>query len=811
MKRRLGVAVIVPTALALTANAGQPAGAERNSNAAPSIAALAEPVEGQVHEGFLPEGPGDRAIAGPDHPDFDLVPPMPMPETNILRAGFDVESTDTLTFHNAETGETFEMPVSADLGRALSDIEGNGGITGGSSFVGADERVDSEFSQGGEGLGTMSVISDANRASFPWRANVKLLMEFDNGSGGFDYFVCSGSMQDPGVVLTAAHCVYNRDYPGFATRVWVYPGWTGDGGLGASYTTFDNFGYAVSRSYIAGTGWINSGDRDRDVAAIRIDRNDGADGGRNIGALTGWFGWAYGGGCGFIQDRTYHNASYPSEGCGQPGLHNGGDMTYWFGSVDDCPDNQMQINTTAGCYTALWGGQSGSAMYYIDGSNRFAHAVASTSNRTTRGFYAKLWEQFTTDMESFKTTQRGSSLDIEPLQVRANGSTSARAGESFSSSFIAQLVNATNNNPGSQTYTVRVYLSSNNNISTADRLLATWNYTLDIAANSVNPISIPAPAIPLDVNPGDYHIGIIVDAPGDVRSINDDTDSWDAQPVTVLTANAPSQPGLVSPPNFSTGRSLGQDIDWSASSNATGYDVYFGTDSTPDSGELVASNISGTFYNAPVLDYATTYYWRIVARGPGGNTSSPTWRFTTQDAPFFDLSANTVLWQNKSTYTQGEPIEIFHNVSNVGTATSISFNIDMRLSTNTTISTADWGLGARGILGLSAGQSNSGTNTYTVPLDIPNGTYHLGMFFNPTPNGDANSANNSVVDSVQVTINKCPADIAAPWGNLDLVDIDTFVNGFTANDAVADIAPPFGNIDLVDIDLFINTFLNGCP
>lgn len=56
-----------------------------------------------------------------------------------------------------------------------------------------------------------------------------------------------------------------------------------------------------------------------------------------------------------------------------------------------------------------------------------------------------------------------------------------------------------------------------------------------------------------------------------------------------------------------------------------------------------------------------------------------------------------------------------------------------------------------------------------------------------------------------------PADIAIPFGFLDLSDADAFIAAFAAGDALADLAFPFGFIDLSDIDAFIGAFLGGCP
>lgn len=55
------------------------------------------------------------------------------------------------------------------------------------------------------------------------------------------------------------------------------------------------------------------------------------------------------------------------------------------------------------------------------------------------------------------------------------------------------------------------------------------------------------------------------------------------------------------------------------------------------------------------------------------------------------------------------------------------------------------------------------------------------------------------------------ADIARPFGVLDLDDVDAFITAFLAQDAAADIAQPFGVLDLGDVDGFISSFQTGCP
>ena len=60
-------------------------------------------------------------------------------------------------------------------------------------------------------------------------------------------------------------------------------------------------------------------------------------------------------------------------------------------------------------------------------------------------------------------------------------------------------------------------------------------------------------------------------------------------------------------------------------------------------------------------------------------------------------------------------------------------------------------------------------------------------------------------------LTNCPADIAPPFGVLDLADINAFITAFIAQQPPADFAPPFGVFDLADINAFIAAFGAGCP
>ena len=56
---------------------------------------------------------------------------------------------------------------------------------------------------------------------------------------------------------------------------------------------------------------------------------------------------------------------------------------------------------------------------------------------------------------------------------------------------------------------------------------------------------------------------------------------------------------------------------------------------------MPGTEVEGCSYTIPVLDYATTYYWKVVAYNDMGETQNPSvWSFTT----LADQTVNTFPW-----------------------------------------------------------------------------------------------------------------------------------------------------------------------
>ncbi len=90
-------------------------------------------------------------------------------------------------------------------------------------------------------------------------------------------------------------------------------------------------------------------------------------------------------------------------------------------------------------------------------------------------------------------------------------------------------------------------------------------------------------------------------------------------------ATAPGAPVNPSPATAATGVALTPTLSWATATQATSYDVYLGTTSSP----AMAGTVTATNFTPGTLQANATYYWRVVAKNASGSTTSATWSFTT--------------------------------------------------------------------------------------------------------------------------------------------------------------------------------------
>ncbi|MEJ5165432.1 MAG: choice-of-anchor J domain-containing protein, partial [Thermoanaerobaculia bacterium] len=146
----------------------------------------------------------------------------------------------------------------------------------------------------------------------------------------------------------------------------------------------------------------------------------------------------------------------------------------------------------------------------------------------------------------------------------------------------------------------------------------------------------------------------------------------------------------ISPANGATNQPTnGLVLDWEDSSNATSYDLYFGTTSGPP---LFQSDLLTSTYTLNGLSNSQTYYWYVVAKNSCGNTTGTEWNFTTIALSGVNLSYNSSTFtdlcslggpgDNNGVIDPGETINLNIVLANTGTAgaTGVSATISTTTS-----------------------------------------------------------------------------------------------------------------------------------
>ncbi len=639
---------------------------------APAVEATEAAAAGSVL--FRPSA--DPAATVPNHPPIHLIPPMPMPT-------FAEDEGTAAAGSGPGSGVLFDLKTrrvteSAGGLRAVTE-----GFVMGGGYSGADggSSVDESLLPASPS-GSHSLISIAERATAPWRMNVKVVMRF-----GASYFVCSGTMRDARTVLTAGHCVHEGGAAGnWADEIWVYPGWDGVGSIVPPASIANPYGWAHSTILGSWTGWTVNDDITYDVGIVALDRA--------VGFLTGWFGWSWGNTCAYWTSTTVNSASYPAESCGG-GLHTGRDMYYWFGTFDSCSDRRLGLVTVPGCLGAIWGGMSGGGAYIIDGDNRYVHGITSTSNRSTAATYQRQfqgWVEYNNDT-FIPTYGRGATFDLQPLNVNA-GPTVIPAGGS--TTLLTHLAANGTNGAANGNWTFRVYLSANDNIDTADTLLSTQNYNWNFGALGSVTVNMARSRFRSNTPPGSYYLGLIYDNATDGNTSNNDTDGWDAVAITVtkpdLDITALSAPASAQPGGSIDVSNTVQNIG-NAAAGAFRVGLYYSVDSTCTTGDtlmtfrslasLAAGGSSAVITSATIPAGATpgTRYVCAIADYLGQVAESNEGNNTAVDAITIvqpDLSVSVV--NAPANASPGGNIAVSNTVGNGGTAAAGAFRMGLYLS-----------------------------------------------------------------------------------------------------------------------------------
>ncbi len=180
-------------------------------------------------------------------------------------------------------------------------------------------------------------------------------------------------------------------------------------------------------------------------------------------------------------------------------------------------------------------------------------------------------------------------------------------------------------------------------------------------------------------------------------------------------------------------------------------------------------------------------------------------------APFADpsLAENQDRMTDLVWITRGNSMGIF-NFAQEPSFTGFGASSPSPIGTEWAVgSAADWQSLTFGTWGSVHGGNPPGLVGQDLVVYLVDDDIYIDLRFTAWGGGGSGGSFSYLRSAITVPCNA--ADIAEPFGVLDLADLSAFVSAFVAGDPAADLAEPFGVLDLADLSAFVGAFLAGCP
>jgi hypothetical protein len=392
------------------------------------------------------------------------------------------------------------QPVSHDLSTGVttwhSAVQVPAGFPGSASSPGS----------GGPSGWEDAVLLGPQDASNPdWSPNCRVLTIFQDGSTRES----SGTLIDPRVVITSGSAVHEGPGGTWAQSVIVTPGWDGDDDL-----TGESYSFLL----YAWPQWFEQGQEAFNQGYLYLQRP--------VGHLAGWHGYYTDSDDAQVLATPYLLGAYPTLPCfaGAPDqLHSS------LGLWNDVQPNLLVSDTDWPCEIDGMDG-AGAIRSVGNGIEVGAVLVGGTGapGTTTQIQASRIDDVRFTYLHDtlIPSLHVAGAVDLTPMKCRTD-TVYAAQGSSLTLTF--SVANESTFDPPLDEYGFSVYLSSFPQGAT----LGDFTFTWDFEPLSITEVSVSA-VVPLDLEPGDYSLGVYVEPDAGIHVNANATSGWDTDLVRVI-------------------------------------------------------------------------------------------------------------------------------------------------------------------------------------------------------------------------------------------------------------------------------------
>ncbi len=373
--------------------------------------------------------------------------------------------------------------------------------------------------------------------------------------------------------------------------------------------------------------------------------------------------------------------------------------------------------------------------------------------------------------------------DLVPRTTSSSCSTPATGtiGDYLDSSISIQYENDVSSSHGQSTGTFywAMYLSTDSTITTSDTQVGSDQYSSSLSSGSYRTDSLSSSTrLPSNINAGTYYWGYILDVDSDVDEASESNNARTCDQITLQEDLPDLEATSVS--TSSSSAIMGDTITvqyridniGTDSSGSFYWKLYLSTDSTITTSDTFVDEFSeisisggnyrsGYEYNVPIPTGMNTgyHYLGLIADNRDGvneldetnNVVASSSRIDIEEPA--DLVPDSPSGPNSA--QAGQQVSISWRIDNTGDDASGWFYWDMYISTDSTITTSDTKLGStQQANSISGGSYRSGTYSPTLPSNLAQGTYYLGIIADTTSRvTEGDETNNiEVGNSIYITV-----------------------------------------------------------